>query len=74
VERVPERGPSPVAEWAHERDLEAARAELGLARCAVPCALLFSFVLAHTGPGRFFMRTFAGMWLHELGHAVTAWL
>jgi len=74
VNRVPERGPSPVAEWARERDVEAARAELWLARVAVPCALVLASILAHTGPGRFFMRTFAGMWLHELGHAVIAWL
>jgi len=27
-----------------------------------------------TDMGRFLLRTFFGMWLHELGHAVAAWL
>jgi hypothetical protein len=45
-----------------------------LARFAVPAALAASWILVHTGLGRFFMRTFLSMWLHEIGHASAAWL
>jgi hypothetical protein len=71
---VPETRPSAAAEWARSRDIEAARAELWLARAAVPIALVACLILDQTGPGRFLLRTFFGMWLHELGHAVVAWL
>lgn len=66
--------PSAAASWARRQELDEARAELSLARFAVPVALLVSFVLVHTAMGAFFLRTLFGMWLHELGHAVTAWL
>jgi hypothetical protein len=54
--------------------LDEARSELWLARLAVPVALVASWAIVQTGLGRFFFRTFAGMWLHELGHAVVAWV
>ena len=41
---------------------------------ALPAALAASWLLMSTGPGHFLGRVFCGMWLHELGHAVTAWL
>jgi hypothetical protein len=65
---------SAAAQFARDGALAAARAELQLARFAVPSALLTSLVLAQTDMGRFLLRTFFGMWLHELGHAVAAWL
>ncbi len=70
----PQRGPSAAALWARDNDLRAARAELRLARLAVPVALLAAFLLVQTRLGVFFLRTFFGMWLHELGHAVAAWI
>ena len=65
---------SAAAEFARGHALAQARSELQLARFAVPAALLTSLVLARTDMGQFFLRTFFGMWLHELGHAVAAWL
>src|SRR5437764_571263 len=41
---------------------------------AIPSALLFAFLLVSTGPGRAVVRIFFSMWVHELGHAVAAWL
>lgn len=69
----PARGPSAAALFAREHAKADARSELWLARLAVPVAFLLAWVLVHSGLGKFFFRTFAGMWLHELGHAVTAW-
>lgn len=40
---------------------------------ALPLAFALCFLLAATGGGAFLLRLFCGMWLHELGHAVTAW-
>ena len=70
----PSTPPSAAAVFAQEMSLEEARSELWLARLAVPGALVVSWLLVQTGMGRFFFRTFAGMWLHELGHATVAWL
>jgi hypothetical protein len=41
---------------------------------ALPVALGLTSLLAATSGGRFLLRLFCGMWIHELGHAVTAWL
>jgi hypothetical protein len=70
----PPSGRSAAAEFARGHTLAEARSELQLARYAVPAALLTSLMLAQTDMGRFVLRTFFGMWLHELGHAVAAWL
>src|SRR6185436_11558590 len=70
----PPNGRSAAAEFAWGHTLAEARSELQLARFTVPAALLTSLVLAQTDMGRFLLRTFFGMWLHELGHAVAAWL
>jgi hypothetical protein len=37
-------------------------------------AYLLAWGLVSTGPGAFIGRTCFGMWLHELGHALAAWL
>lgn len=75
---APERGAprqtSEAVRFARERALIAARAELWLARLAVPGALLAWWVLVRTGLGGFAARALSGMWLHELGHAAAAWL
>ena len=65
---------SAAAQFARDSALLEARSELQLARFAVPAALLTALVLAQTDMGGFLLRTFFGMWLHELGHAVAAWL
>lgn len=41
---------------------------------AFPFAFVFMWLLSDTGFGRFVLRTFFGMWLHELGHASASWL
>ncbi len=57
-------------EWdAADADLEAR-----LRTWAIPAVLAGSFLLAHVPFARFFMRVFFGMWVHEIGHAATAWL
>jgi hypothetical protein len=40
---------------------------------ALPLALGLCALLAATQGGRFLLRLFCGMWVHEIGHAVTAW-
>jgi len=65
---------SAAAQLARDNALLEARSELQLAKFAVPAALLTALALARTDMGGFFLRTFFGMWLHELGHAVAAWL
>lgn len=67
-------GPSEAATWALGNRIAEARSELVLARFAVPGALLVSWILIHTDMGRFLVRTFLSMWLHEIGHAAAAWL
>ena len=72
---VPEpRRPSAAALFALEEDLRKARAEVQLARFAVPAALLGWMIVVQADLGRFLARTFCGMWLHEFGHAIAAWL
>src|SRR5687767_4757176 len=66
--------PSAAALFAHQHSIDDARLEVWLARLAVPAALAIAWVLAKMDLGRFLLRTFFGMWLHELGHAVAAWL
>jgi hypothetical protein len=41
---------------------------------AVPVALLGAWAIVHTGLPRMLLRTVFSMWIHELGHAVAAWL
>jgi hypothetical protein len=49
------------------------RLEQRLRVFAVPVALAIAFLLCAFG-ARFLLRIFCAMWVHELGHAVTAWL
>ena len=41
---------------------------------ALPAALLVAWGLVHAGFLRMLVRTVLSMWIHELGHAVAAWL
>jgi hypothetical protein len=60
------------ATW--DGDLEDARAEL-LARALVPpVALGVAWLLVASPTTHMLARTFLTMWIHELGHAVSAWL
>ncbi len=48
--------------------------ELKIRMFAVPSALLVALLIHSFSAGQFLQRTFFSMWLHELGHAVAAWL
>jgi hypothetical protein len=41
---------------------------------AIPVALLIAWGIVHAGFLRMLLRTVFSMWIHELGHAVAAWL
>ena len=41
---------------------------------AIPIALLIAWGMVHAGFLRMLLRTVFSMWIHELGHAVAAWL
>jgi hypothetical protein len=55
-------------------DVEEARLERRVRAWAIPCALALAFLAAGTGPGRFLLRVFLSMWVHEVGHAAAAWV
>lgn len=59
-----------MSEW----EASEARLEGRLRTWAVPVALLVALLLVSTGPGHFVVRVFLSMWVHEIGHAATAWL
>jgi hypothetical protein len=68
------RGPLPsVAPVAWSGQVEDARRELLARAVAPPAVLLLSWGLVSTGAGHALVRTFLAMWVHELGHAVSAW-
>jgi hypothetical protein len=41
---------------------------------AIPIALVIAWAVVHAGFGHMLLRTVLSMWIHELGHAVAAWL
>ena len=57
-----------------EWELAETRLEGRLRVWAIPAALAGAFLIVSTGPGHFLARIFLSMWVHELGHATTAWL
>jgi hypothetical protein len=59
-----------VSEW----ELAESRLEDRLRTWAIPAALLGAFLLVSLKPGHFLVRVFLSMWVHEIGHATTAWL
>src|SRR3989475_5149087 len=64
-------GTKPVrSEW----ELADSQFEARLRTWAVPAALASAFLVVSTGAGHFLVRVFLSMWVHELGHATTAWL
>ncbi|MFL5250739.1 MAG: hypothetical protein ACJ79V_23205 [Myxococcales bacterium] len=58
--------------WSGEADDEALEVRVRI--LAIPIALAGAALLVWTGPGQFLVRTFASMWVHEIGHAIAAWL
>lgn len=54
-------------------EVEGARGEVLIRAIAPPATLLLAWGLVSTGPGHALVRTFLSMWVHEIGHAVTAW-
>ncbi|MCY1076073.1 hypothetical protein [Archangium lansingense] len=70
----PERPPHlPPESAAWTGDLEDARSELRLRLFALPVALAVAWLLVHSPMWGFLLSVFLSMWIHELGHAVTAW-
>jgi len=57
-----------------EWELAETQLEGRLRTWAIPAALAGAFLIVSTGPGHFLTRIFLSMWVHELGHATTAWL
>ena len=55
-------------------DLDDARLEQRLRVFSVPLVLVFAHLIVATGLGHALTRIFLSMLVHELGHAVTAWL
>ncbi|WP_309892668.1 hypothetical protein [Archangium sp.] len=69
------QGPAALATtlaWEGER--EDARLELRMYQFALPVALVVAWVLVNAPVGGSLIRIFLSMWLHELGHATSAWL
>lgn len=65
-------GPAPLEDGA--TFVGGASLEARIRTWAIPSALVCSFLMVSTGPGRAMVRIFFSMWIHELGHAVAAWL
>lgn len=63
---------APTSTWPD--DAHDARLELRLRAIAPVVALGLAWLAYTSSFGQSFFRTFLSMWLHELGHAVTAWL
>jgi hypothetical protein len=61
----------PGCEWNEAQEDEVR--EFWLRIFAVPLALLVSWLLVKSSVGHVLVRVFFSMWIHELGHAITAW-
>jgi hypothetical protein len=61
-----------VAAWTGAED--DARLERRLRAIVPPVVLGLAYLVQLAPAGRGFFRVFAAMWIHELGHAVSAWL
>ncbi|SEM53920.1 hypothetical protein SAMN05444354_11886 [Stigmatella aurantiaca] len=72
AEALPPEPPSPPLVWRGAAE-DAAR-ELSIRAFALPGALLGMWLLCSSGLGRTVTRVFLSMWVHESGHALTAWL
>jgi hypothetical protein len=70
-ERPPHLPPETATWGGHAED---ARREYLIRLYALPVALLVAWGLVSSGFGAHLVRIFLSMWVHETGHAVTAWL
>lgn len=69
------QGPAPLASTlAWDGDRDDARLALRMYQFALPVALVVAWVLVKAPVGGSLIRIFLSMWLHELGHATSAWL
>ena len=64
--------PEPELQWEGDRD--DARLELKIRAIAIPAALILANLAVSVPIFQALVRVFLSMWIHELGHAVTAWL
>src|SRR4051812_23508275 len=64
--------PTPILQTTADAALEPE--ELWIRRLAIPVALAAFWVIDQSDMLHALARTFLSMWVHELGHAVTAWL
>lgn len=71
MERPPHLPPE-TPPWQGERD--ELRTELRYRQLAIPIAIVLALLFHQFALGRFLQRTFLSMMVHEVGHAVTAWL
>ncbi|GAC1539739.1 MAG: hypothetical protein NVS2B9_06720 [Myxococcales bacterium] len=71
---LPERPARLPPETVWTGDAEEQALEGRLRAFALPAALFIAFALVRRGFGHFLLRTFVSMWVHETGHAATAWL
>lgn len=65
--------PFPPAGLSWRGDEKDARSELRVRLFALPVALLLAWLLVNAPLWGRLLRIFLSMWIHELGHAVTAW-
>jgi hypothetical protein len=65
--------PLDVQEIRWEGDRDDARLELKIRAIAIPAALVLARLAVGVPVFRALLRVFFSMWIHELGHAVTAW-
>ncbi len=64
----------PFTSTAHDSGLEALRSEWWTQLTSTPLALTIAWTLSYFSIGAMLERTFSGMWLHELGHAIASWV
>lgn len=69
---VPPTTPGAGAVW--DGATEDAKYELILRAIGPPATLISCWLLVSSSTGHMLVRTFLSMWVHELGHAMAAWL
>lgn len=65
----PKQDTAPLSPWG-----EGKTQSLNARLIALPIVLVLTLLLSFTGAGRFVLTVLFAMWLHEFGHAISAWL